>query len=211
MEGPRSLLSKITFIGNASIPDAKLYDYMIGATPDRLARTPEQFPYTEAEVAAGADRVRGLYLFEGYRDVVIDSSGVRFSSDNLRADVTLRITEGRRYTFGRVSFAGDTLFPNAELMKALRQPESDAFAPDRADAMQRNLQSFYKAKGYYQAEVLLTADPAQAVGGRVPVTFTVRPHGLFRFDGVTVRDETARPRLRADFLPKRFAPERRGL
>ena len=205
VEGPRALLRKITFIGNASIPDATLYDYMIGATPDRLARTPEQFPYTAAEVAAGADRVRGLYLFEGYLDAVIDSSGVLFSSDNLRAEVTLRIREGQRYTFGTIGFAGDTLFPRAELMKALRPPESDAFSPDRAEAMQRNLQSFYKARGYYQAEVQLTADPAQAEGGRVPVTFTVRPNGLFRLDGVTVRDETARARLRADFLPKRFA------
>ena len=205
VEGQRALLHRITFIGNASIPDATLYDYMIGATPDRLARMPEQFPYTSAEVAGGADRVRGLYLFEGYLDVVIDSSGVRFSSDNLRADVTLRISEGQRYTFGPVGFAGDTLFSRAELMKALRQPESDAFSPDRADAMQRNLQSFYKARGYYQAEVLLTADPAQTTGGRVPVTFTVRPNGLFHFDGVTVRDETARARLRPDFLSKRFA------
>ena len=37
-EGPRSLLQQITFIGNASIPDATLYEYMIGATPERLAR-----------------------------------------------------------------------------------------------------------------------------------------------------------------------------
>ena len=78
--------------------------------------------------------------------------------------------------------------------------------------MQRNLQSFYKAKGYYQAEVLLTADPAQAQRGRVPVTFTVRPHGLFRFDGVTVRNETRAPAA-ARGLPAETlrALERRGL
>ena len=204
-EGPRSLLRTITFIGNTSIPAATLYDYMIGATPERLAKEPDQFPYTAAEVASGADRVRGLYLSEGFLNVAVDSAGVQLAANDTRADVTLRITEGTRYTFGEIGFAGDTLFPRPQLVKALGQTISGPFSPGQATAMQRNLQSFYKAKGYYQAEVILTAEPAQASAGKVPVTFTVRPRGLFRFDGVTVRNETARPRLRDDFLPKRFA------
>ena len=204
-EGPRALLRTITFIGNTSIPTATLYDYMIGATPERLAKEPDQFPYTAAEVSGGADRVRGLYLSEGFLNVVIDSTGVQLAANGTRADVTIRIVEGTRYTFGEIGFAGDTLFPRPQLLKALGETVSGPFSPGQAVAMQRNLQSFYKAKGYYQAEVILAADPAQASGGKVPVTFTVRPRGLFRFDGVTVRNETARPRLRADFLPRRFA------
>ena len=204
-EGPRSLLRQITFIGNTSIPSATLYDYMIGATPEQLAKEPDQFPYTAAEVASGADRVRGLYLSEGFLNVAIDSSGVQLSQNETRADVTLRITEGIRYTFGDVGFAGDTLFSREELITALGETVTGAFSPGKAMAMQRNLQSFYKTKGYYQAEVLLAADTAQASGGKVPVTFTVRRNALFRFDGVIVRNETERPRLREDFLPKRFA------
>ncbi len=204
-EGPRALLRKITFAGDASIPAATLYDYMIGETPEELAKNPDRFPYTAAEIDAGADRVRGLYLSEGFLNVVIDASGVQLSANGTRADVTLRITEGLRYTFGPIGFAGATLFPREQLLKALGEKTSGPFSPGLATAMQRNLQSFYKAKGYYQAEVVLAADPAQARAGAVPVTFTVRPQGLFRFNGVTVRNETARPRLHADFLPRRFA------
>lgn len=205
VEGPRALLRKITFLGNASIPAATLYDYMIGATPEELAKNPDRFPYTAAEIDAGADRVRGLYLSEGFLNVAVDSSGMQLAGNGTRADVALRITEGLRYTFGEIGFAGETLFPRAQLLKALGEKSSGPFSPGLASAMQRNLQSFYKAKGYYQAEVVLNADPAQARGGVVPVTFTVRPRGMFRFNGVTVRNETARPRLHADFLPKRFA------
>ncbi len=198
VEGPRSLLRSISFPGATSIPTATLYDYMIGATPERLAKEPNQFPYTAAEIGAGADRVRGLYLSEGFLDVTIDSSGVQLAENGTRA-------EGPRYTFGQVGFAGDTLLPRARLLKALGEAATGPFSPGQATAMQRNLQSFYKAQGYYEAEILLDADPVHAVGGKVPVTFTVRPHALFRFDGVTARNETARPRLRRQFLAKRFA------
>ena len=54
-EGPRSLLQKITFIGNRTIPDAKLYDYMIGATPERLGREPEQEGEQDVEQVHGGD------------------------------------------------------------------------------------------------------------------------------------------------------------
>ena len=64
-EGPRSTLHKLNFIGNRVVDDKTLYDYMIGATPERLAREPAKFPYTTAEISAGADRVRGLYLSKG--------------------------------------------------------------------------------------------------------------------------------------------------
>ena len=231
-EGPRSLLQKITFIGNRTIPDAKLYDYMIGATPERLGREPEQFPYTTAQVSAGADRVRGLYLSEGFLNVQVDSSGVQLSRNGTRAEVTVRIVEGQRYTFGEIRFEGQTIFPRRELMIALGDPDTGAaatadprqrralakesrfvnkaYSPGKADAIRRNLQSFYKSRGYFQAEVGLVADHTKSTSGKVPVTFIAKPNGLYRFDGVALRTEIpadgAKPRLSPRFLPTRFAP-----
>ncbi|MEA3210065.1 MAG: outer membrane protein insertion porin family [Chthoniobacter sp.] len=230
-EGPRALLKKVTFIGNHAIPEATLYDYMIGATPERLAREPAQFPYTEAEVAAGADRVRGLYLSEGYLNVKVDSTGIVLSENGTRASLTVRIDEGLRFTFGEIRFAGNTVFPREELVAALGDPitgtaakaddmrhrkrrpaESEtlpykdvSFSPGRANAMQRNLQSFYKGRGYFQAEVALDADYTKAGNGLVPVTFTAQPDGLFRFGGVALKSESAKPRMSPRFLPTRFA------
>ena len=205
VEGPRSLLRDIVFTGRTALLEATLYDYMIGATRERLAKEPDQFPFTAAEIGAGADRVRGLYLSEGYLDVTIDASAVQLTENDTRAVVTVRIVEGPRCTFGELGFAGDTIFPREQLVKALGEIATGPFSPGQAMAMQRNLQSFYKARGYYAAEVLLNAEPSAAVAGQVPVTFTVHPHALFRFGDVTARNETERPRLRADFLARRFA------
>ncbi|HSI12013.1 MAG TPA: BamA/TamA family outer membrane protein [Chthoniobacter sp.] len=205
-EGPRSSLHQLNFTGNHVVDEKTLYDYMIGATPENLARQPAKFPYTTAEISAGADRVRGLYLSKGYLNVALDTSKVQLSRDGTQADVTVAITEGAQFLVGEISFSGETLYPRDQLLTALGESTTGPFAPGIAAVMQRNLQSFYKARGYYQAEVVATADPTQVKGGRVPIAFHVNPKGLFRFGSVNVRNETTdHPRLRPDFLPKRFA------
>lgn len=203
-EGPRTLLRTITFRGNQSVTEETLFEYMIGATPQQLAKNPAEFPYTAANISAGTDRVRGLYLSKGYLKVSVDASDLRLSGDGAFADVTVRIVEGHRFTVGEIRFTGETLFPHDQLITALGESGTGPFAPGIAGVMQRNLQSFFRARGYYQAEVTATADPAQAVAGRVPVTFAVTPGQLFRFGMTNVRNESSRPRLRPDFLPRRF-------
>jgi len=204
-EGPRSLLRNVTFTGNKAVSTDTLYEYMIGATPDHLAKHPEQYPYTAAEVGAGADRVRGLYLSMGFLKATVEPGKVSLSKDGSRADVNVQITEGPKFTIGEVRFKGDTLFTRDQLVHALVESANGPFAPGIGNAMARNLQSFYKAHGYYQAEVTVEADAEQAVHGKVPITFYIVSKQIFRFGWATVKNETPRPRLHGEFLPKRFA------
>ena len=204
-EGQRVLIGKLRFTGNTSIPHEKLYQYMVGATEERLAREAAQFPYTEAEISAGADRVRGLYNYEGFLNAEVDTTGTKITDGGTRAEVAVRVQEGPRFTYGAIAFTGQTLFPREELLKALGEATDGSFSPTRVNSMERNLQSFYKSRGYYEAKVAVAADPAKAVTARVAVTFTVQPGALFHFDGITLRNETkAEPRLRESFLRRRF-------
>lgn len=205
VEGPKSVLHHLTFTGNRVVDNKTLYDFMIGATPETLAREPAKFPYTTDQISAGIDRVRGLYLSKGYLNVTIDSPGVQLSKDGTQADVTIHITEGPAFTVGAVTFTGDTLFPREKLIAALGESTNGPFAPGTAESMQRNLQSFYKGQGHYGAEVTATANPTEVKSGPVPIEFAITPKPLFRFGGLTVRNETPKPRLRQDFLYKRLA------
>ncbi len=200
-EGPRSLLRGVTFVGAHTIPEATLWEYFLGATPERLEKEPEMFPFNEGEIGGGADRVRGLYVSEGFLNATVDAEQIDLSANGTRAKVTVRIVEGQRFSFGEVEFAGATLFPRDELVKAIVEPVGGPFSATKVVNAQRNLQSFYKSKGYYQAQVDVAADPALAKAGRVAVHFNVKPGPLFRFGEITVQGTD---RLRADFLPKRF-------
>jgi outer membrane protein insertion porin family len=203
-EGPRTLLRKLDFVGNRAFPDEALFEYMIGAKPSRLEKDPELFPYNQNEVNAGADRVRGYYVSEGYLDAVVDASKVTLSRDGRSATVVVSIDERTRYTFGDIVFEGQTSFSRRELLAATRENTDGPFSRTKAIAMQRNLESFYRTRGYFMVDVQLSAEPTQARRGRVPVKFTIKPGALYRFDGVSATNRTPNPRLRESFLPRRF-------
>lgn len=203
-EGPRTFLRKLNFVGNRSFTDEVLFEYMIGAKPSRLESDPELFPFNQNEVNAGADRVRGFYVSEGFLDVTVDATRVTLSRDGRAASVVVRIEEGTRYTFGEIVFEGQTVFSRKELIAAARENTDGPFSRTKAIAMQRNLESFFRTRGYFTVEVGLSAEPAQARGGRVPVRFTIKPGAIYRFDGVVAKNQTSKPRLRESFLPRRF-------
>jgi len=203
-EGPRTLLRGLDFVGNRAFSDDVLFEYMIGARRRRLEREPDLFPFNQNEINAGADRVRGFYVSEGYLDALVDASNVKLSRDGRSATVVVRIEEGMRYTFGEIQFEGQTLFSRSELIAATREKTDGPFSRTKAIAMQRNLESFYRTRGYFMVDIQLSADPANARNGRVPVKFTIKAGALYRFDGVTATNLTRKPRLRESFFPRRF-------
>jgi outer membrane protein assembly complex protein YaeT len=213
-EGPRTQLRGLSFTGNAAYPAAQLFEYMIGATPERFAEEADLFPYHAGEVAAGADRVRGFYVSEGFLDAAVEPGEPKLSGGGTRAEIVVRVTEGPRYTFGALAFTGQILFPVPKLIAAVRERPDGPFSKTKVVAMQRNLETWYRAQGYFLAKVEVTADPKAALITRhpqrgrqveVPVTFHITPGAPHRFDGVTVKNTTReRTRLRDSFVPRRF-------
>jgi outer membrane protein assembly complex protein YaeT len=202
-EGPRTLLSGVKFSGNTTFTEAQLADYLIGAPLTQLTEKPEQFPYNAGSIAAGADRVRDFYLSEGYLDATVDASEVAMSAGDTRATVTVRIVEGHRYTFGAVRFIEPLrLLSEDELRTALGESPTGAYSAGKVVTMQRNLQSHFRSRGYFEAKVAADADPTRHAGGAVPVTFRIAAGALYRFGAVHVRNDGGR--LHPDFLPKRF-------
>ena len=207
-EGPRSVLHQITFTGNHVVDQkTRAADYMIGATPDQLARQPAKFPYTTAEISAGVDRVRGLYLSKGYLNVAVDASGVQLSKDGTQADVYRAdhrsvLVHRRRGDFRRADPVS-TRPTHRRPRRTDQWPVRSRYRRDDAAQSSVLLQGPRLLPG--RAGHVATADPTQVKTGPVPIHFEVTPKGLFRFGGINAKNETARPRLHPDFLAKRFA------
>jgi outer membrane protein assembly complex protein YaeT len=160
----------------------------------------------QADVESGVARVRGFYESEGHLDAVVDEPVYHWSADHTTADVLVKISEGPRYTFGEITFAGQSPFPRPKLIDALGVVLENGYTTQRANTMQHNLEYFFKSQGYYTAEVTAAGDPKKATPAprnnrRVPVTFTIKSGALYHFDGVT---STGLDRLHPDFLQKRF-------
>ena len=201
-EGPITLLGRVTFRGNRQIPDKALLEYVTGATKQRATKTKGGLPFIESDIRGGVDRLRGFYRSEGFLDVTIEDPEIALSADKTRADVFVRIKEGIRYRFGKLTFEGDIVFfPQRELLKELEVFTRKPYTPLAVTNLERKVVYFYRSRGYFNAKVRSESDPARAQNGVVPVKFIVEAGDIYRFDGVS---QTGLRKLRPGFLPNRF-------
>jgi outer membrane protein assembly complex protein YaeT len=84
------------------------------------------------------------------------------------------------------------------MLDLVEQPYTDG----RVSDIPRRLQTYYRARGYYEAKVDATGNPEAATNGKVPVFVSVTPGPLYHFDGVTV---TGLQKLRPGYVTKRFS------
>jgi outer membrane protein insertion porin family len=158
-------------------------------------------PFVMSDIEEGANLVRRLYLAQGFLDATVDPPHYTFAGDGAQANVTLAVREGRQYFFGHIAFVGQTIYGDeallGQILDLINQPYTDA----RLDDIQRRLQAYFKARGYFEADVKVTSGPLAAPNGRVPVQVMIEPGRLFRFDGVTV---SGLQRLRPSYITRRF-------
>jgi len=202
-QGPLTLLSGLDFKGVSGLPVDSLKADILSDTQARLPSKKTPIPFVQSDVDTGLDRIRGLYAASGFLDAVVDPPQVTFNSAKTAASVVITVHEGIQYHFGQVNFEGDLVFyPNTELLKQLEPFTSKPYTPAQVINMQRAVVYFYKTHGYYDPKVDVQSDPRTAVGGRVPVLFTIETGPVYRFGGVS---QEGLDRLSPTFLPDRFA------
>jgi outer membrane protein insertion porin family len=200
-EGPRFILRKVIFDGNAREPTQKLFDYMVGPTRERYSRLEERLPFVAADMEEGAQLVHRFYVVEGFLDAVVDPPRYDFQDQSNEVDVVVPIDEGQQYFFGSISFTGQTVYDSTtlrgQIADLLRRPYTEA----RVDDIPRRLQAYFKARGYYDVKVVVNSAPEEALNGRVPLQIAITAGPVYHFDGVTVH---GLDRLRPSYVIKRF-------
>lgn len=201
-EGPLVTLGLVNFVGNQHQPAEILFDYAVGPTRERYSSLQKKLPFVAADVEEGADLVHRLYIANGYLDATVDKPIYHYADDGSRVDTTIPITEGRQYSFGHITFSGETIYGSealhGQLLDLVEQPYTDG----RVSDIPRRLQTYYRARGYYEVKVDAIGNSPAAQNGRVPVLVSIRPGRLYHFDGVQV---TGLERLRPSYITRRFS------
>lgn len=200
-EGPRFMLNTVIFDGNTREPADKLFEYMVGPTRERYSRLENRLPFVAADMEEGSKLVQRFYVAEGFLDAAVDPPRDKFLGQSTEVDVVVLIHEGRQYSFGHISFIGQTIYGGEELRSQIADLLQQPYTEARVEDIPRRLQAYFKARGYYDVKVDASGAPEQAVNGRVPVAITLSPGAVYHFDGVTV---TGLTRLHPSFVTKRF-------
>src|SRR5260370_10163598 len=195
-------LGKVIFDGNIREPRDQLVDDGVGTTREWYSKLKKNLPCVWADMEEGGNLVHRLYLAEGFLDSVVDRPRYIFRDQSNQVDVIVPIHEGRQYFFGITSFSGRTIYDSetlrGQMSDLLQQPYTDA----RFAAIPGRMESYYKARGYYDVKVDATAAPDEAVDGRVPVQVVISPGAVYHFDSVTVN---GLDRLHPSYVVKRFS------
>ena len=101
-EGPETLISRISFIGNSHFSDAALQK-VIRSREDRWYRFwTSDDKYDPDRLAYDQELLRKFYLEHGYADFRVDTAVAELSPDRKDFLVTFSIEEGERYKIGKV-------------------------------------------------------------------------------------------------------------
>lgn len=128
-EGPRTLIGKVEFSGNVSLPPEEI---------QKAVGLKKGSPYNEVDISDARQRVIDVYSEKGFINVAINAK-VEFSGEN--ADIVFNIREGERTFFGKTIVTGNVRTKTEVIERELIHKES---APFNYAVLSKERQRLYK-------------------------------------------------------------------
>jgi outer membrane protein insertion porin family len=176
-EGLQARIRDLGFPGRKAISRKKVI---------KAIETREYFPLTSWLTSSGyykkdvlsldVERIRELYLNNGYLQVQVGSPEVELQEDRtqvrvpipvahgeldypyefreISATIRIPVVEGDTYRIRKIEVTGHTIFKTSELLSALKLTEGDLFRKDRLRKGVADIHDLYGEKGYLYAAIV---------------------------------------------------------
>jgi outer membrane protein insertion porin family len=127
-KGQKVKIQAINFEGNEKIKDKKLRNAMSSTKQKSLSplRILKRSKYIEEDFKVDLVSVVDYYKENGYRDARIISDSITYI-DEKTINLDIKVEEGEKYTFGKISFVGNTVYSDKQLSAFLRIKEGDTY------------------------------------------------------------------------------------
>ncbi|MFQ5587428.1 MAG: outer membrane protein assembly factor BamA [Nitrospiria bacterium] len=172
-EGDQGYIRKIEIEGNTVFDAKKIRKQMETDTYFWLTSwITESGRYKKEQLSFDRERIKDLYLNNGYLNVEVSEPGVRLNEDKTEFDITIPIVEGEQFNIGAIDFDGGTVFETTELAGLTGSRTGEIFNRGQLRADIGKITDHYGEKGYIYANVVpdLRPNPEKRV---VDVTFHV--------------------------------------
>ena len=152
-EGKTAYIKKVTFVGNDNIPAKEIKSRIYSRPKTRLSFITKKGLYNIDEIERDKDRIRGVYLDNGYLDSKVDSPEIQYLEDKKGYGITFKIEEGPQYTIETVSFEGDFIEQPETLENILQLKPGDIFSSSKLSGDIERLTTFFGDQGFAFANV----------------------------------------------------------
>ena len=189
--GQKVKIKAINFEGNEKIKGKKLRNAMKNTKKKNPIRLLKRSKYIEEDYKVDLVSVVDYYKENGYRDARIISDSIIYN-DEKTISLNIKVEEGEKYTFGKISFVGNTIYTDQQLSSFLQIKEGDTYNgvelrerisdPSNPDA--QDLTNAYQNTGY----MFSTINPVEvsAEGNVIDMEIRISEGKPAYFNNVTI-------------------------
>lgn len=124
--GEKVKIKNIEFDGNEKLSDKKLRKAMKNTKRKNPIRLLKRSKYIEENYKEDLVSIIDKYKEKGYRDARIISDTIIVNNDK-SISLKINVEEGEKYTFGKISFVGNTVYSDEQLARVLRIDEGSTY------------------------------------------------------------------------------------
>jgi outer membrane protein insertion porin family len=182
-------VKKITFLGNKSIKDDELKNFMQTREESYFSFLSGSGNFKEINFQTDIERMKYFYKTRGYLQVNIQNPEVTASEDKKWIFITVRLQEGPQFLVNNISFNGELLFSDKEMMKKLKLKSGDIYNEENLRIDIQSLTEMYQDKGYAFANVLRTLEVVPGEN-KVDIIFSFEKGVIAYFGKVVMKGNT---------------------
>ncbi|WPU64681.1 outer membrane protein assembly factor BamA [Peredibacter starrii] len=182
-------VKKITFLGNKDIKDDELKNFMQTREESYFSFLSGSGNFKEINFQTDVERLKYYYKTRGYLQINIQNPEVTASEDKKWIFITVRMQEGPQFSVNNISFNGELLFTEEEMMQKLKLKSGDIYNEENLRQDIQTLTEMYQDKGYAFANVLRTLEVVPGEN-KVDVVFSFEKGVIAYFGKITMKGNT---------------------
>lgn len=157
-EGETARIANINIVGVSAFPEAALVKEMQLSTPGWLTWYTKNDQYSKQKLQADLESLRSYYTNRGYLEFAVESTQVSITPDKSEIYITIKVTEGPKYTVSGVRLSGELLLPEAEMLRLIRVKAGDVYSREQLTLSTKAISDRLGSDGYAFATVNATPD-----------------------------------------------------
>lgn len=182
-------VKRITFLGNKALPDDELKNFMQTREESYFSFLSGSGNFKEMNFQTDVERLKYYYKTRGYLQINIQNPEVTASEDKKWIFITIRLTEGPQFSVNDISFNGELLFTQNEMMEKLKLKSGDIYNEENLRLDIQTLTEMYQDKGYAFANVLRTLEVVPGEN-KVDVIFSFEKGVIAYFGKIVMKGNT---------------------
>lgn len=188
-EGPVVKIKKIHIEGAEKIPVKKVRKVMKTKERGFFSFLTKSGYYRKDEMRNDIERIKDLYLNNGYIKVAVSAPELKLSEDKRTMEIKIAIQEGEQYRIDPIDIEGNKNYPKEELLKLLSIKKGDIFSREALRKDISSIVNFYSERGYALATVIPDVIPDDEKR-TVKLILRIQEGDLFRIGRIEIFGNT---------------------